>query len=115
MGDRADGQESGVSVISDRNDIYVQPRDSRKRRQVRRIGGEDEIPVGCQQDQRRVDDIVHSSSSQQDAGTPAESSIKRGDVERGQQTREVSLTPGSSSPDLSDDAAVRERWPACEK
>ncbi|MDN5870424.1 MAG: hypothetical protein L0H73_06855 [Nitrococcus sp.] len=83
----------------------------REREQVVRVGCEDPVAVGSEENERRVDDVATSRSAQQYAGTPAQGIIEGRDDEPREQASQRSLTARAAPPDLAHDATVRD-WRA---
>lgn len=66
---------------------------SRERLQILGVRCEQQISIGGEQHDRRVNDIGCASATEQHSGTPPQRGVEWRDLERRQHAREVGLPP----------------------
>ena len=79
---RAGSRPRAVSGDSDGDDVDVNTRCEGQPAQVFSVGSENRVTVRRKQDDRSVDRVGFAGPTQQHTGTPAESIIERGDLDR---------------------------------
>jgi hypothetical protein len=72
------------------------------------VRGRDQVAVGREQDERRVDHVVTSAQRQKTSGSAPERGVEGNDLDSGEQSGKHDLA-GPVAPDLPDDAAVGHR------
>ncbi len=85
----------------------MDPGRSGKRFQIRRIRGEDLVPVVCEKHQSRIDDVRPSGPTEEHTGATPEIVVQRSDIDSGKNDGQPGLATGASAPDLAHNPAVR--------
>jgi hypothetical protein len=84
----------------------VQTCGARKRDEVGCVRGEDVVAIAGEEHERGIDHVDLPCLSQQNTGTPTDGVVEPTHVDRRQEAGQVHLPAATSTPDLSDHAAM---------